>query len=46
MTGKKITPTPKKPLEELEELFPKYKQARIQDVEDAKKLSDDDRDCL
>jgi predicted P-loop ATPase len=35
MTGKKITPAQKKPLEELGEVFPKYEKARIQDVEDA-----------
>ena len=35
MTGKKLIPTSNAPLDELEELFPKFKQARIQDVEDA-----------
>ena len=35
MTGKKLMPTPNAPLDELEELFPKFKQAIIQDVEDA-----------
>ena len=35
MTGKKLIPTQNAPLDELEELFPKFKQARIQDVEDA-----------
>ena len=35
MTKKKLVPTQKAPLDELEELFPKFQQARIQDVEDA-----------